>query len=156
MLQKLIKLICVVAFIALLMPSHAADRNEITVFTSSQTADGMTQDDLNMEMLATIELMTKNKLTEKMVAFMIDDGIKQPKFEVNASSVYVTVQGLKLAVVKLKIENTNQVFIYGIKGDELLRVGCISQTKKTIPISYGKCGEAIKKVYGVDVSKGSY
>ena len=137
------------------MPSHAADRNEITVFTSSQTSDGMTQDDLNMEMLTAIELTTTNKFKEKMVDIMIADGIKQPKFEINASSVYVTVQGLKLAVVKLKIESTNQVFIYGIKGDELLRVLCISQTKKTIPISYGKCGEAIKKVYGVDVSKGS-
>jgi hypothetical protein len=107
-------------------------------------------------MLTAIELTTTNKFKEKMVDIMIADGIKQPKFEINASSVYVTVQGLKLAVVKLKIESTNQVFIYGIKGDELLRVLCISQTKKTIPISYGKCGEAIKKVYGVDVSKGSY
>ena len=156
MIPKLTKIIFVVASIALIMPSYAADSSEITVLTGSQTADGMTQDDLNMEMLAAIELTTKNKLKEKMVDVMIADGIKQPKFEVNASSVYVTVQGLKLAVVKLKIENTNQVFIYGIKGDELLRVGCLSLTKKTIPISYGKCGEAIKKVYGVDISKGSY
>ena len=65
MIPKLTKIIFVVASIALLIPSHAADRNEITVFTGSQTADGMTQDDLNMEMLAEIELTTKNKLKEK-------------------------------------------------------------------------------------------
>jgi len=57
--------------------------------------------------------------------------------------------------VKLKIESTNQVHIYGIRGEELLRVACIRSSKEPIPISYGKCGNMIKKVYGVDMSKGS-
>lgn len=133
----------------------AVENNEILVFTGSESSDGVTENDFDMQMLSAIELQTKTKVKEKMIAYLSSEGFKEPKFNVNSSSVYVNAQGMKLAVVKLRIESTNQVHIYGIRGGELLRVACVRKTKETIPISYGKCGDAIKKIYGVDISKGS-
>jgi hypothetical protein len=153
LLNKLASILMLFLFLAATVV--ASESVDILVITGSQSADGVTQNDFDMKMLAAIELMTKNKVKEKMDSYLTAQGVKDAKFEVIASSVYVNVQSMKLAVVKLKIESSNQVHIYGVKGDELLRVVCLGQTKEPVPISNGKCAQAIKKVYGVDFLKGS-
>jgi hypothetical protein len=152
---QLTKLINTFIFLLFSTVTYAVENNEIIVFTGSENSDGVTQNDFDMQMLSAIELQTKTKVKEKMIAYLSSEGLKGSKFDVIASSVYVNVQGVKLAVVKLKIESTNQVHIYGIRGAELLRVACVRKTSESIPLSYGKCGDAVKKVYGVDISKGS-
>jgi len=131
-----------------------ADSNKIIAISGSENADGATQNDFNIDMLNYLESHTKNKIKEKMDAYLKAQGIKNPKYQINSSAVYMNVQNMKLAVVRLSIEKTNQVHIFGIKGKELIRVACTSETQETIPISYGVCGDKINQAYGVKVSKG--
>lgn len=132
-----------------------AQSDELVVLIGSEDAEGVTQYDFSLELLQAIELRTKNKIKEKAEAYLKSQGIKGQKIDVQTSSVYVQVQHMKLAVVRVSASGSSQVHIFGIRGKELLRVVCVNQTGVSIPISYGKCGDKIKEVYRVDISKGS-
>lgn len=132
-----------------------AQSDEIVVLAGSEDAEGVTQNDFSLDLLQAIELRTKNKIKEKAEAYLKSQGMKTQKVDVQSSSVYVQVQHMKLAIVRISASGSKQVHIFGIRGRELLRVVCVNQTGATIPISYGKCGDKIKEVYKVDISKGS-
>jgi hypothetical protein len=138
------------AIIAFTMGVNAGGSNEVIVLSGSESSDGLTQNDLDINMLAKIEMMIKTKAKEKSLAYMTAHGYKDAKIQVKASSAYLTVEGIKLAIVKLNLASTNQVHVIGIKEGELLRVACIRQTEEPVPISYGKCGDQIRKVFGVN------
>ena len=131
-----------------------AEENELVVLTGSQDADGVTQDNFNLHFLQSIEIYTKEKVKEKAEAYLQSQGSNK-KIDFQSTSVYVKAQHMKLAIVRLSASGSSQVHIYGIKGKELLRVMCMSQNNSSIPISYGRCGDKIREVFKVDLSKGS-
>ena len=137
----------------------AAEQNDIVVYSGGESAGGLTQNELTSEMLLAIELKTKKTILDKNTAIMKAEGGINPSVSVDSSAVYVNVEGLKLAIIKVTVDlyqsKVHQIHFFGIKGPQLLRLICISTTKEPVPISYGKCYEEIKKVYGVDVLKGS-
>jgi hypothetical protein len=141
--------------IFLLFNCAFAQNSEVIVYFGSEDAEGITQVDFNLELLQAIELKTKNKIKEKAEAYLNSQGFKGQKIDFQSSSVYVQIQNMKLAVVRVVSSGSNQVHIFGIRGKELLRVACVTQSSTTIPLSYGKCGEKIKDVYKVDIAKGS-
>jgi len=149
------KFLLFLAFSVFSIYANSNNLSDILTLSGSEDAEGVTQSDFDIAMLNALELRTKNKVKEKMTAYMSSQGYKEKTIEIKSSSVYVNAGNLKLAVVRLNIANTNQVHIYGIKGSELLRVACNRPTKESIPLSYGKCSEQIKETYGVDLSKGS-
>jgi hypothetical protein len=132
-----------------------AQNNDVVVLAGSEDAEGVTQASFDLQFLQAIELHTKKKIKEKAEAYLQSQGIKGQKIDVQSSSVYVQAQHIKLAVVKINASGSNQVHVFGIRGKELLRVACVSQSNNAIPLSYGKCGDKIKEVYKVDITKGS-
>lgn len=152
--MKLNQIVCSVA-LAMLSSLALAQSSELVVIAGSEDAEGVTQASFNLQFLQAIEAHTKKKIKEKAEAYLQSQGIKGQKIDVQASSVYVQAQHMKLAVVRVSASGSNQVHVFGIRGKELLRVACVNQTGETIPLSYGKCGDKIKEVYRVDISKGS-
>ena len=86
------------------------------------------------------------KSKSKYAELGYDPNSFNPKVEAN--SVYVTVNGKKLAVIKVNMDNSvRSVTIMGIKGTELHRVSCIRNSNHDIPVWTGECGKKIQEVF---------
>jgi hypothetical protein len=120
----------------------------VMVFTTTQSAEGATESDLDQTVLKKLESWIVGITIQKSKMFYPKD--YKPK--VSAKSVYVTVGGRKLIVVKLNVDNmTRSVTVMGIKGTELLRVSCIRGSNHDIPVWSGECGNEVRKSLGVSI-----
>ncbi len=123
--------------------------NEITAIASIQDAEGITQKDFSLEALQVLENDTLIKVQQKARAILIKKGFSNPKINLTPSSVYVEVDKRKLAVIRLKDDYSNQIFVLGIIGKELRKVVCVRESTEPIPLTYGECGKKIEDVYGI-------
>ena len=136
-------------FLTFFSLSSYSQSNEITVVMSREDSEGFTQSDMNQSLLKLIEKMTVTKLKDKTTKYLLSQGIKNPNVNIKSESSYFEQDNKKLAIVRLYIESSNQLWIYGYKGKELIRIACVRQTSEKIPLSYGKCGEKIREVFGI-------
>ena len=136
-------------------PTQAfAAQDHIMVLSAVEDAGGATQSDLDLRMLNAIEQRTVELFSTKVKNALRAQGQPPnlPKLQVN--SHYVEAGARKLAVVKIAApHHINQVFLYGIVGNELRRVACArtSNFDESIPLFYGECGSKVKEVFGVDI-----
>ncbi|MBI2359677.1 MAG: hypothetical protein HYV04_12385 [Deltaproteobacteria bacterium] len=123
---------------------------QVQVVVSSQDADGITQEDMSIDFLKNLEAYTVERFKVRTAESLASQGYADLRVEVNSEATYVESGPIKLAVIRLRSSgDLNQVFIAGIVGKELKRVGCVrSSPGSLIPISYGACGEKIKEVFG--------
>lgn len=125
---------------------------EIQAIVSSQAADGITQEHFGPAFLKNFEEYTVERFKVKARELLAAQGLANSELDVTAESVYVEVEPMKLAVVRLKTSiGTHSVMIAGIVGTELKRIVCLANTAKPIPISYGKCAEKIEEVFGITI-----
>ena len=136
-------------FLTLFSLSSYSLSNEVIVAISSESADGYKQNDMDSRFLKIIEEATVASVKEKTTKHLISQGFKNPKINILSESIYFEQDNKKLGVVRLYIENSNQLWIFGIKGTELIRIACVRQTSEKIQISYGKCGDKIREVFGI-------
>lgn len=126
----------------------------VLAFTTIQDSEGVVEKDMNQAWLAGIESWIVDTTREKARSKFVSMGYSEDKFnlQLSASSVYTIVEGKKLAVVKLDVENaTRTVTIMGINQRELIRVTCIRKSDFDIPVWSGVCGDEIKKSLGVSM-----
>ena len=75
------------------------------------------------------------------------------KPQINHQATYITVQGKKLAVVKINMENSaRSVAVIGFKGAELIRINCLRASNHDIPVFSGACGQEISRIFNVRVN----
>ena len=142
--------------IAASYPSFSQSANhysEIQTAMSTQSSDGVKQDSMNNDFLKALEEHIKKRVKFHAEAYLKSIGSKTTTIEFQASSVYVYAGRYKLAVTRLNTSNSAQVHLLGIRGDEAIRVTCVSQSSNPIPISYGKCADKIYEAYAVQIGK---
>lgn len=124
----------------------------IAVMVGSEDAEGVTQKDFDMRALKMLESRTVEQLKGKMQSYLRSQGQATTIPRLTSESNYVELDKRKLAVVRINSPRVlNQVFVFGIIGQELRRVACVRTTDfdESIPLFYGACGERIKEVFGV-------
>jgi hypothetical protein len=110
--------------------------------------------DLDQDALENLETWIVQTMLQKARNHYSADGFDpadlQPK--VYADSVYMSIDGKKLAIIKIKVDNImRSVTILGIEGSELIRVGCIRGSNHDIPVFSGECGAKVQKAFGLSV-----
>jgi hypothetical protein len=126
--------------------AQAADRN-IRVIASSQDAQGVTQKNFIMSFLWNLEAYTVERIKTK-----IRELPNSPQVDITSEANYVESGPMKLAVIRIRgSDNSNQIFIHGIVGNELKRVACFRNSTEAIPISYGVCADKINEVFGAKI-----
>lgn len=121
----------------------------VVAMVTVQSAEGVTDADLDQTGLKNLETWVVNTIIKKSKSKYAELGYDPNSFnpKVEASSVYVTVNGKKLAVIKVNENNSVRgVTIMGIKGTELHRVNCIRYSNHDIPVWSGECGKKIQEV----------
>lgn len=125
---------------------------EIQVVVSSQDSQGVTQQDFDLNGLKNLEAYTLERVKIKTKEYLVSQGYPNADVAFTSEATYVESGPMKLAVIRIRAsEGSNQVFVAGIIGSELKRVGCARNSTETIPISYGVCAEKIHEVFGVKI-----
>lgn len=128
----------------------------VVAMVTVQSAQGVTNADLDQTGLKNLETWVVNTIIKKSKSKYAELGHDPNSFnpKVEASSVYVTINGKKLAIIKVNENNSVRgVTIMGIKGDELHRVNCIRYSNHDIPVWSGECGKKIQEVFGVAIQQ---
>ena len=128
----------------------------VVAMITVQSAEGFTDADLDQTGLKNLETWVVNTMIKKSKSKYAELGYDPNSFnpKVEANSVYVTVNGKKLAVIKVNMDNSvRSVTIMGIKGTELHRVTCIRNSNHDIPVWSGECGKKIQEVFGVAIQQ---
>ena len=133
--------------------SKPSANQEIGVVVSSQDSEGVTQQNFDLNFLKNLEIYTVERVKIKTKEYLASQGYPNADVNFTSEATYVESGPMKLAVIRLRAEGSNQVFISGIIGKELKRVACVKNSTETIPISYGVCGEKIKEVFGVKIGE---
>lgn len=126
---------------------------EIQVAVSRQDARGKSQNDFTIDFLNNFESITVERIKEKTREYMSEKGHPNAEIPLHSGATYVEYGSVKLAVVKISITNlANQVWVAGIRDNQLIRVACVRKSTKVIPISYGVCGDKISEVFGIKIN----
>jgi len=126
----------------------------VMAFTTVQSAEGVTEADLDQECLKNLENWIVQTMLKKGRNKFAEMGYNPKDFKpkVSAKSVYVTAGGKKLAIIKVNMNNSmRSVTVMGIQGNELHRVSCIRSSNHDIPVWSGPCGNKIDEVFGVNI-----
>lgn len=136
----------------------AAESYPIKVVTTLQSSDGLTESDMNMEMLSAFEDWFKVEYLDKSKQSFMRQGYSDNQFDGGARSTshYVMRSGRKLGIVNISgfLKSTNQtviqiVRVFGLVDEGLATVGCLRLSDETIPVTFGACGEKVNEVFGL-------
>jgi hypothetical protein len=135
-------------------PTSSDKRTPVIAAITTQTSEGITDANLDQAALKNIEGWLIKTMLEKAKIHYAESGNDPKDFNprVNARSVYMTVDGKKLAVIKIDFDNAvRSANIMGIRGNEFVRVSCIRTSNDDILIFSGECGNKIKEAFGVSL-----
>lgn len=149
--MKYILLSLALLFPTLVYAENSNEKSKIYAAISIQSADGVTQGDMNQEFLKILENHITQRVKFHAEQYLKSIGSKTKTIKIEASSVYLFLENKKLAVTRINAANASQVHIFGIKGDEAIRVACAHDLAAPIPLSYGNCADKIYEAYGVKV-----
>jgi len=116
---------------------------------SRQSAEGVTKEQLSLVFLRNFERYALNQANEKFGRSLRDNGIGLNGRAIRSKgAVYLEVSSQKLAIVRMTgPAGIELAEIVGIKGDELIRVLCMSPG--SLVVTHGPCGQRIGQEFGI-------
>lgn len=123
----------------------------IRTVSSSQDAEGVTQDQMSIDFLHNFESYAVERIKVKAEDYLASIGRPNDQVNLSSEATYVLSGAVKLAVIRISDAGSRQVLIAGIVGKELRRVICVRDSVEDIPLSYGPCAEKVKEVFGVGI-----
>jgi len=139
---------------------NAEAKSEIVPITTSvvlQSSEGLTEEGLNMGVLAAFESWVEKRTIINMEKSYAQNGVSAevPYLEIKTESHYLTYFGKKLGVIDVLISNTKvdralitrMIRVFGLVDDGFTIVSCFHQSDKKIPLTFGKCGAKIREIF---------
>jgi hypothetical protein len=123
-------------------------KTQIVAAITTQNAEGVTSSDLDQEGLLKLEAWFVQTILQKSEERITKQGYA-PK--IRANSVFIDIQGNRLAVIKIRMAGIRSVMVVGVKGNNLLRVTCIRKDDHDIPLFSGECGNKMNEAFDVAV-----
>lgn len=121
----------------------------IQTLVSSQDAEGVTQQQMDLDFLRNLEVYTVQRATAKTNEKLAAAGHPDMKVRFTSEATYVESGPIKLALIRLSATGARSIFIAGIVGRELKRVLCWRESEESIPVASGPCADKIREVFGV-------
>lgn len=131
--------------------AYAQQPSDVMAVAASESANGVTQADFNLDMLREFERRSAEGVRRKLQEHWERERETGPVPSFTTESHYIQPGAVKIAVVRLKGKYVNQLLFYGIVGNELRRVACFKTTnpEKAIPMFSGPCGGRLREAYGI-------
>lgn len=125
----------------------------IRTLVSSQDAEGVTQDQMDLNFLKNLEAYTVERATVKANEHLAAAGYPNASVHYTSEATYVESGTMKLALIRMNAQGARQIFIAGIVGKELKRVLCLRESEEAIPVASGPCADKIREVFGVSFGR---
>ena len=108
----------------------------------------------NGKHLLNVPIQHTKGIKQKTKERLASQGYPNAEIDISSEATYVESGSMKLAVIRffLSSDGSSAVFVHGIIGNELKRIGCVKISNERIPISYGTCADKIKEVFGIKIS----
>jgi hypothetical protein len=127
------------------------DDADVSAAVTRQPSDGYTAEQIDAEAAARIGEYFAKRVYEEASRYLEERGeagLEQPTSE----TVFLEVDGKRLGVTRLHSDgNVGVVLVFGIVGDEFVRVQCMSRSMSRIPLSRGPCREKLQEAFGVSI-----
>ena len=121
-----------------------------------QNAENFTEAAMDMPALKNLETAMLQMTIEKARNSYAAQGFDPKTFKpsVQSSSVYMTVEGKKLAIVKATMnDQVRAIWIMGFRRDQFLRVTCLRSSNHDIPIFSGECGSKLMEAFSISFKR---
>jgi len=99
--------------------SKPSANQEIGVVVSSQDSEGVTQQNFDLNFLKNLEIYTVERVKIKTKEYLASQGYPNADVNFTSEATYVESGPMKLAVIRLRAEGSNQVFIAGTQASRL-------------------------------------
>lgn len=130
--------------------TQQSSNSDISVYVSSQDAQGISQASMNLTFLKLMESYVLERTRIKANEYLASIGKSQQQVNLTSQATYLESGPKKVMVIRITDQSgMTNVTVAGLVGAELKRVLCIKATPGSPPISYGPCGEKISEVFGV-------
>ena len=127
-----------------------SNKQELRTIVTSQSADGVTDDQLTQEVAVAWERYAADRIASKTTAIAKERDIKGSIPSIKSESVVIQTKNRRLIVVRMLINETaRSVEILGIQGETLLRVMCVRESLDEILLTTGSCADQIHETFGV-------
>lgn len=127
---------------------QVVDRNKVIV--STQSAEGLTNENFNYEILEKIEKRMVDRMSVLTKQVYEKNGDFKSKPNITAESVLLKANGKNISVTRLKDSGINYgAAIHGVAGNEFVRILCLSNNGEETKVSYGECATEIFNAFGV-------
>lgn len=125
----------------------------ITTYSGSQDAEGFTYKDMDMDYLEAARKLSLDRFSHHVRRFLKETLGNDNGVTFRANAVYFGRDMKKVALVRLEsiLDGKvfgNQIFAFWIRGRELLKVVCTTDTAEAISISRGACSEEMHNTFG--------
>ena len=125
------------------------DFSQTRVIVSHQAADGVSEADFDQHFLTNLESWVVERTLANAEKYFDSALVPENLRKVSGESIYVDQYGHRLAVVRIRIGGTNpNATIFGVLGDELIRIGCFDRSGANVAIMDGPCSEKIEEIFG--------
>lgn len=134
--------------------SEAEGKAPVITAITRQASEDFTEAGFDQAALENIEGWIVKTMVQKAKVHYKESGYDPKNFNprVDANSVYVSVNGKKLAVIKINFDDVaRSINIMGFQGNELIRVSCFRNSNDDILVFSGECGSKIKEAFGVSL-----
>jgi len=127
----------------------------VVALVTIQDPEGTSEADLDIGSLKALEQWAVQTTVRKTRSKYVEQGLDPGTFDssdVESSSQYVLVNDKKLAIIRLRSNQTvRAVMVIGHHLGQVVRVSCVRSSDHDIPIWSGECGDTIKKSLGVSI-----
>jgi hypothetical protein len=126
---------------------------DIQVLVSRQSSDGVTENDFSQAFLKRLEQYSVERVREKIGGHYQSRGLPAPDIKIASEATYIEVSGRKLGVIRMSDETGNNAMVFGVSGNEMVRILCSTSTSYRVEVTSGKCADKLSEIFGVSFSQ---
>ncbi len=123
--------------------------DDVRVLVARQPSEGITEADFSPTYLKILETWTVEGTVANAKKYWDAASVPDDQRVLSGESLYIEHGKHKLAIVRIRLEDsTPNAVIFGVVGDELVRIACVKKGKGNVTISDGPCYAKIMEVFG--------
>ena len=132
--------------------SATASTPPLQVVSSSQSSEGVTEEQLTPQFAAKLKEYGASRISAKLEALARQAGVAYLQPKIVSESTVIQAQGKNIVLIRYQINSAARaVEALGISGSNLHRVMCTRESLEDISVSVGACAQKIKEIHGVTI-----
>jgi hypothetical protein len=133
--------------------SEDVSQSDVRAVVSRQSADGVTDSQIDVAFADALGEWLAERTYVNAVKIAQEQGRTAEVVKPQPETVIVERGGRRFVVTRMRVgAYTPIASIFGIQGDEAVRVSCFGSDTSNVTISSGSCDDEVRRVFGTSIS----